>query len=99
MRGIAAMNLFVGKICAEAEAAADAARASVVSSMFAGASITTRRPTRRPEAARAILESADADAQGRIDFKAFCQVMLPRGPDVDPSLAVRVAEYMSKSFV
>ena len=55
--------------------------------------------TRRPEAARAILESADADAQGRIDFKAFCQVMLPRGPDVDPSLAVRVAEYMSKSFV
>ena len=51
----------------------------------------------RTESARAILASADPDRCGRVDFKQFCQVMLPR--DVDPGLAVKVAEYMSKSFV
>ena len=37
------------------------------------------------------------DGEGRIDFKGFCNAMLPRG--ADPSLAVKVADYMSRSFV
>ena len=57
----------------------------------------------RTTTAREILDSAgDAldrsiDQEGRIDFKGFCNAMLPRG--ADPGLAVRVADYMSKSFV
>ena len=34
---------------------------------------------------------------GGIDFATFCEVMLPK--NVEPSLANKIAEYMSKSFV
>ena len=52
---------------------------------------------KRAEHAHAILASAQPDEQGRVDFKQFCNVMLPQ--DVDQRIAIRVAEYMSKSFV
>ena len=51
----------------------------------------------RSETARAILQSAAPDERGRVNFATFCDVMLPRG--VDPSLAERVSDYVSKSFV
>ena len=51
----------------------------------------------RKERAQSILESAEMDERGRIDFARFCAALVPT--DADPSLAVRVAEYMSKSFV
>jgi len=54
---------------------------------------------RRREAACAILDSARPDELGRVDFKAFCEAMLPRDHPDSVSLAVKVAEYMSKSFV
>ena len=52
---------------------------------------------KRKEHARSILESAETDAAGRVDFSAFCKAMLPR--DASKELAVKIAEYMSKSFV
>ena len=52
---------------------------------------------RREERAQSILESAERDESGRIDFARFCAALVPT--DADPGLAVRVAEYMSKSFV
>lgn len=57
----------------------------------------------RSQTAREILQSAgealdkSVDRDGRIDFRGFCNAMLPRG--ADPGLAVKVAEYMSRSFV
>lgn len=51
----------------------------------------------RSETAKAILQSATPDKLGRVDFATFCGVMMPR--DVDPSLAARVSDYMSSSFV
>ena len=57
---------------------------------------------RRAERAQAILASAggDAVASGKIDFAGFCKAMLPvEAVEADPGLAIRVAEYMSKSFV
>ena len=49
--------------------------------------------------ARAILRSANSvyEPERAVDFKRFCEVMLPRG--VDPTLAEKVAAYMAKSFV
>ena len=56
---------------------------------------------RRAERAKAILASAGKlDAEGRLDFSGFCKAMLPReAVEANPSLAIRMAEYMSKSFV
>ena len=53
----------------------------------------------RSKTAKEILASAGEAAvkAGRIDFKEFCEAMLPRG--ADPSLSVKVADYMSRSFV
>ena len=51
----------------------------------------------RSETARAILQSAAPDERGRVNFATFCDVMLPKG--VDPSLAERVSDYISESFV
>lgn len=52
----------------------------------------------RSQAAREILESCPSlDEHGRVDFPGFCQAMLPQ--NADPNLAIKVAEYMSKSFV
>ena len=52
---------------------------------------------RRAERARQILESAEPDERGRVDFNRFLKMMLPR--DADPTLAVMIAEYMGKAFV
>jgi calcium-dependent protein kinase len=52
----------------------------------------------KEETARAILaEVTAAPPHGKVDFVRFCEVMLP--PDTEPSLAAKIAEYMSKSFV
>ena len=51
----------------------------------------------RADKAHAILASAGPDAQGRVDFKRFCEVMVPMG--ADPGLASKVADYMASSFV
>ena len=47
--------------------------------------------------AAAILREARPDERGRVDFRRFCAVMVPRG--ADPTLAERTADYMSGSFV
>ena len=52
---------------------------------------------RRSQTVDAILQSARPDASGRVDFKRFCEAMVPKG--TDPSLAEAVATYMSSSFV
>ena len=51
------------------------------------------------ESTQKVLEESGSagHADGKIDFQAFCNAMLP--PGSDPNLAVKVAEYMSKSFV
>ena len=57
-----------------------------------------RADARRSAAtAAAILREARPDERGRVDFRRFCAVMVPRG--ADPTLAERTADYMSGSFV
>ena len=51
----------------------------------------------RAARAAAILQSARPDERGRVDFKRFCEVMVPKG--TDPGLAEAIANYMAKSFV
>lgn len=51
----------------------------------------------RAETARAIIHSARPDADGRIDFKRFCEVLVPKLSN--PGLATAVAAYMAESFV
>ena len=51
----------------------------------------------RAATAAAILKSARRDEAGRVDFRSFCECMLPR--ECEPGLAERVAAYMSSSFV
>ena len=51
----------------------------------------------RAQTAKSIVASARTDGRGRVDFKAFCEVMLPR--DAEASLAEKLADYMAKAFV
>ena len=52
----------------------------------------------RPGATRLTLENGQfRDEAGRVDFRSFCECMLP--PECEPGLAERVAAYMSSSFV
>jgi len=51
----------------------------------------------RAQMAAAIIQSADRDGSGSVDFRHFCEAMIP--PNADPSLAEKVAAYMSSSFV
>ena len=53
--------------------------------------------SQRAATAQAILQSAGPDEHGRIDFKRFCEVMVPER--TDPKIAIAVANYMSQSFV
>ena len=57
--------------------------------------VLAESPQRSAKAA-AILQSA-APGSGRVDFKRFCEVMVPKG--TDPGMAIAVADYMSQSFV
>ena len=51
----------------------------------------------RAQTAKSIVASARTDGRGRVDFKAFCEVMLPR--DAEASLAEKLADYMAAAFV
>ena len=59
--------------------------------------VLTDSPQRKRTAAAVIRSAARADELGRVDFKAFCETMLPY--DTDPTLSERVASFMVNSFV
>ena len=79
------------------EILAEAAARTKDSTRARGGIILTKPPPGGAAAAAAPFRQEPPPPGGGIDFATFCEVMLPK--NVEPSLANKIAEYMSKSFV